>query len=254
MRLPPVLLALTLAAGCNPARGVPIFLWHAVGEGSPQDLYDVPAAEFEDELRTLERFGVTTVSLDQLIDARTGGAPLPERAVVLTFDDARACLRTAAMPLLLAHKMSAEVFVVTSWTGEDDAHRHVVEDDTGRHPYLTWPELAEMVQSGAFRVQSHSVTHRHPSKLSREELAAEIVDSRRILTERLGVPVNFFAYPLGASSSAWRDEAERAGLRGALTVEKGLGTRFAMKRQSLLRENAGVLTEVLTATFGAPKP
>lgn len=245
--------SLALAGGCSPARGVPIFLWHAVGEGTPGDGYDVPAAEFERELSMIDELGAKTVTLDQLFDSREGGKPLPQRAVILTFDDGRACLYTAAMPLLLQHRMTAEVFVVTDWVGADAAHRVVRRDEHGLlHPYLVWAELDEMVRSGAFRVESHSKSHRKHTELSLPQMHDELVESRRILQDRLKVPAGFFAYPFGGFNTPYRDEVESVGYRAGLTVDKGPGTRFALLRHSFWRDGEGAFRKALVAAFGTP--
>jgi peptidoglycan/xylan/chitin deacetylase (PgdA/CDA1 family) len=244
--------ALAVLAACNPARDVPIFLWHSVGEGSPQDEYDVPADEFDRELSTIESFGATTITLDQLFDARAGKGKLPERAVILTFDDGRACLYRAVMPILLKHRMVAESFVLSSYLADDEAHRRVERDERGVHPFLIGPELSQMVTSGAFSVQSHSVTHRRHTDLSLEEKRTELTESRRALSERLGVPVSFYAYPFGGFDSEYRDAAENAGYRGALAVGKGPGTRYGMLRVSLRRGGEQTVSETLGRFFGAP--
>jgi len=249
-RLGPCCLACVLLCACNPARGVPIILWHAVGEGSPNDPYDLPADEFDRELSLIESFGATSVTLDQVFDARAGGARLPERAVVLTFDDGRACLLASALPLLQKHSMTAELFVVPAWVAEDEAHRRVHDDAQGRHPYLTWPELAQLSRSGAFHIQSHSMTHAAHTSLTLEQVQRELGDSRRTITEHLGVPVNFFAYPFGGFDAPYRDAVEQAGYRAAVAVGKGPGTRYGLLRHSLHRGEEGTLRAILEGAFG----
>lgn len=249
--LPALASALALAA-CGPAKGVPILLWHSVGEGNPGDKYDVPVEEFDRELALVERFGAKAVGLDQVFDAAAGGTPLPERAVVLTFDDGRASLKSAALPVLLRHGMSAEVFVVTSWAAPDEARRTVIEDESGRHAYLTWPELRELLASGAFRVQSHSVSHRKLRELTAEERWREVRGSRAAITANVGVPVNFFAYPFGAMSLGIAEEVERAGYRGAVVVDARVSTRFALRRRSVWKGCEYAVREALEAAFGAP--
>ena len=221
-----------------------------MGEGNPDDIYDVPAAEFDRQLATIASFGATPVTLDELFDGRRGGGRLPERSVVLTFDDGRACQHRVAMPLLVAHHMVAESFVVAGRIGEDDAHRYIERDDFGEHPFLIFPEVAQMVNSGAFRIESHSLTHRRHTDLSSQERGVELTESRRVLRERVGAPVNFFAYPYGGFDSAYRDEVERAGYRGALTVGKGPGSRFAMLRISVRRDSGEAVAKGLSRAFG----
>ena len=254
LRLGALVGAALFACACNPARGVPILLWHAVGEGSADDGYDVPAEEFERELALIESSGARTVSLDQVFDARNGGAPLPARAVVLTFDDGRAGLLSSALPLLEKHGMSAELFVVPAWTGDDEAHRHVEQDAQGKHSYLLWPELAQMVKGGVFHVQSHGMAHRPYNALSAEEMRRELVDSRLAITAHLGVPVNFYAYPFGGFDWTYQSEAEAAGYRAAVAVGSGLGTRFGLRRYSLHRGQEEALRAILADAFGAAAP
>ncbi len=240
---------------CHPAQGVPILLWHSVGEGSAADRYDVPVEEFDRELALVERFGARAVTLDQVFDAASGGTPLPPRAVVLTFDDGRACLRSGALRVLERRGLTAELFVVTSWLAEDEARRRVVADEWGSHAYLTWPELRELAASGAFRVQSHSVSHRRLRGLSEDEAWRELVDSRAAITARLGRPVNFFAYPFGATSFRLASLVEDAGYRGAVVVDAGLpGGRYTLKRRSVWRGCEHVVAEALEEAFGAPAP
>lgn len=244
---------LVLCAACSPARGVPIFLWHAVGEGSG-DPYDVSPEEFDRELGDLEAFGATPVTLAQLFDARAGRAVLPARAVVLTFDDGRRCQLTAALPLLKKHHMVAESFVVTSQLGEDEAHRQVERDAHGEHPFLTWPEVLQLQASGLFVIEAHGVEHVRFSALDAAGQQRQLRGSKQLLEARLGHPVDFFAYPFGSFTWRSRDLAEQAGYRAALAVQKGLGSRYALKRVSLQAGGERFLRQALQEAFGAPPP
>jgi peptidoglycan/xylan/chitin deacetylase (PgdA/CDA1 family) len=236
--------------GCDPSRGVPIFLWHSVGEGSPDDFRDVPVDEFDHELSEIEAHGATPITLDQLFDAREGKAQLPKQPVVITFDDGRACLLSGALPVLKKHHMVAEAFLISGFLGEDEAHRHVEHDEQGTHPYLLWSEARQLAESGAFRIESHSVHHLDMAGMSESDQRHEMLDSRTALHERLGAPVDFFAYPFGAFDHTNRDIAEATGYRGAVTVQSGLGSRYAMKRTSLHRGYPNLVEQTLDDAFG----
>jgi len=241
------------AFSCDPGRGVPVFLWHSVGEGGTGDKYDVSPEEFDRELSAIESFGAVTITLDQLFNARYGKGVLPERAVILTFDDGRASQYNAAMPILLKHGMVAETFIVAGKIGDDNEHRHIEQDEDGNHPYLIWPELAEMVRSGAFRVQSHSMTHPRYSVQIREKIPYEVAESRRLISEKLGMPVNFYAYPFGKFDGWYKDEVENAGYRGGMSVQSGMGTRYAMLRVSMYPYAEQVLVDTLKQNFSPRK-
>ena len=245
-------LLLLFLSACTRTPEVPIFLWHAVGEGSA-DPRDVSAEELDAELNLLEEFHATPVTLSQLFDAREKGTPLPKRAVVLTFDDGRVGLLPNALPVLLKHKMVAELFVVTGWTANSAEQRQHFTDETGDHPTLTWPELAELAHSGAFAIESHSVSHPRFSTLTAEKQNTELVDSRRALRERLKVPADFFAYPAGALDSEVKQRVQQAGYRGAVTVEAHGGGPYGLTRISVWRDAVPVVRQALVTAFGEPK-
>lgn len=244
--------------GCHPAPTPPVFLWHSVGEGSPNDRYDLTAAEFDAQLTLLERHGATPVTFDDLWDARAGLRPLPAHAVVLTFDDGRACLFSQALPLLLKHRMKAEAFVVSSFLGEDEAHRHANQDDGGRHPFLLWSELAQMVESGAIIAESHSATHPRLPDLGTLAQRKEMEDSAHELRARLRAPIHFFAYPFGSSNEWTRLILATTDYRGGISVGKRWSDRWALPRTSIQRGATDLFERTLTDAFGpvraAPPP
>jgi peptidoglycan/xylan/chitin deacetylase (PgdA/CDA1 family) len=238
-----------LAAGCGPVKPVPIFLWHSVGEGGPNDKYDVSVAEFEQQLQILNDQNIATVTLDQVLDDWEGKTPLPAKAVVLTFDDGRQCLYDQVMPALLRHRAIGEVFLVTSFLAESAAERKVIGNNLGKHPYLTWPEVQAMLDSGAFVVEAHSVAHPPLRKLSERRQRAEIGDSRRELQRRLAVPVKYFAYPFGSFSATTLQLTEQAGYRAAFSVSKGNNSRYQLTRHSMWQSSLATFQTVLKETF-----
>ncbi len=240
-----------LAAGCGPVKPVPIFLWHSVGEGSANDKYDVPVEEFEQQLQILNAQNIAVVTLDQVLDDWEGKTPLPAKAVVLTFDDGRQCLYDHVMPALLRHHAIGELFLVTGFLAESAAERKVIGNSLGRHPYLTWPEVRAMVDSGAFVVEAHSVNHPPLRKMSEPRQHAEIADSRRELQRRLGLPVKYFAYPFGSFSAATLQQTEQAGYRAALSVAKGNNSRYQLTRHSMWSSSLASFQAVLNQTFGS---
>ena len=240
-----------LASGCGPVKPVPIFLWHSVGEGTPNDKYDVPVDEFEQQLQMLDAQNITTVTLDQVLDDWEGRTPLPPRAVVLTFDDGRQCLYDHVMPALLRHHAIGELFIVTGFLAESAAERKIITNIMGRHPYLIWPEVQAMLDSGAFVVESHSVNHLPLRKVSDRIQRAEIIGSRRELQRRLGAPVKYFAYPFGSFNTTTLGLAERAGYRAALSVAKGNNSRYELTRHSIWPSSLGAFQAVLKESFGS---
>lgn len=247
-----ILLALLLT-GCGREQTIPIFLWHSVGDGQPGDKYDLSPEEFEGQLKMLQQRGIQSVTLQQYFDHLDGKAPLPERAVVLTFDDGKKCQHSVVMPLLLKYGMVAESFLITSFLGEDNATRLVRHDNGRSQTYLIWPEVLEMAASGAFVIEAHSVSHVAERNLSPRRQEHEVIDSRLELRRRTGLPINFFAYPYGSFGHHTLMTVDRAGFRGAVSVSKGDNSRFQKTRKSIHRDaSVSFQTDLLQAFGGEP--
>jgi peptidoglycan/xylan/chitin deacetylase (PgdA/CDA1 family) len=245
-----ILLAVLLLTGCGRQQVIPIFLWHSVGEGQPGDKYDLTPEEFEGQLKALQDRGIQTVTLDQYFDHLDGKASLPEKAVVLSFDDGRKCQHSVVMPLLRKYGMVAETFLVTSFLGESNETR-VVRNNGGRtQTYLIWPEVHEMAASGVFIIESHSRSHLAERKLSNRRLEHEIIDSRIELRRRTGLPINFFAYPYGSFGHMSIMTVDRAGFRAAMSVSKGDNSRFQVTRKSIYRGGTPKFQDELVHAFG----
>jgi poly-beta-1,6-N-acetyl-D-glucosamine N-deacetylase len=110
----------------------------------------------------LRSHGYHVISLQQLIDARSGHGALPDKPVLLTFDDGLRSVYTNVFPLLKAYKYPAVAAVVGAWTDLPDNGKV----DNGAHPltredFATWDELREMQQSGLVEIVSHTYNQHH---------------------------------------------------------------------------------------------
>jgi biofilm PGA synthesis lipoprotein PgaB len=110
----------------------------------------------------LRSHGYHAISLQQLIDARGGAGTLPDKAVLLTFDDGLRSAYTKVFPLLKAYKYPAVMAVVGAWADLPEDGK--VEN--GSHPFFrndfaTWDQLREMQDSGLVEVASHTYDQHH---------------------------------------------------------------------------------------------
>src|SRR6478736_2829484 len=99
----------------------------------------------------------TTISLDDVDAARRGKKTLPERSILITFDDGYRSLHTRVFPLLLAYRVPAVVALVGSWL-EAPAGSKVSygKEQVPREHFLSWEEAREMARSGLVEFASHS--------------------------------------------------------------------------------------------------
>jgi peptidoglycan/xylan/chitin deacetylase (PgdA/CDA1 family) len=190
---------------------------------------------FAGQLRVLHDDGFRTLTAGELAGALASGEPrVPQRAVVLTFDDGYADFYGQALPLLGEYGFSATVFVTTGWVA--DAGVRPATPPLG--PMLTWSQIEEASGRG-IEFAAHSRTHPQLDRLSEPKLRDELTSSRLELEDRLGEPVTGLAYPFGYSNSRVREVARQLGYRYGCAVRNamvGAGSDlFALPRLTVAR-------------------
>ena len=128
-----------VTGGSLPRGDVPVFVFHSV---EPE--------VFERKLRHLADNGYATLSADEYVDVLTGRKTPPERAAVLTFDDGRLSVHTHGLPLLQRYGMKAILFMVPARVGIPGG---------STEGFMNWDQVGELVRSGLFDIQSHSLNH-----------------------------------------------------------------------------------------------
>jgi glycosyltransferase involved in cell wall biosynthesis/peptidoglycan/xylan/chitin deacetylase (PgdA/CDA1 family) len=175
-------------------KGIRFLTYHRIAEVSEFDQLVVSPPRFREQMRFLRNEGIPVLSFDEAIDCLEGKAPLPPRAVTLTFDDGYRDNYDTAFPVLREYQLPAIVFAVPGLV--DGSAKLPRYDRSPTRMYLSWDELREMADHG-FRVGSHSCTHANLTDLPPHAAQREILESKRILEEQLNQPVDFFCYPRG---------------------------------------------------------
>jgi peptidoglycan/xylan/chitin deacetylase (PgdA/CDA1 family) len=214
---------LLLVCACE---STPVLLYHSVGDDFDAPRF-VSVELFREQLQFLRDEGYTPITAAELDAIELDGKPRPSRPIVITFDDGYENFYQHAFPVLREFGFKATMFLVADKIGDDEASRF-----SDRSSYLIWPEIERMRDWG-IDFQSHSVTHARLKNVPDEQAAPEIIDSKRILEERLGKPVTIFAYPFGSNDLAARNLVEEAGYRTAYSVAAGLNGRFQRLRISI---------------------
>jgi peptidoglycan/xylan/chitin deacetylase (PgdA/CDA1 family) len=198
-------------------RPVPILMYHVVGTsppGAPFPSLYVPRADFAGQLAWLRAHGYQAVSLLRVYDYWVHGYALPQRPVVLTFDDGYREDFTNVRPLLARRH----------WPGVLNlAVRNLLDGK------LTVPQIRLMIRQG-WEVDAHTINHLDLTTLDAAELRHEVAGSRTWIRRRFRVPVDFFCYPSGRYNARVLAAVRSAGFLGA-TIE-GFGR--ASPRDGLL--------------------
>jgi peptidoglycan/xylan/chitin deacetylase (PgdA/CDA1 family) len=221
-----------------------ILTWHSVYDsGSP---ISTTPDEFRRQVAWLVSGRVQVVSVGRLLEL-----PDDVNAVALTFDDGFANFATQAAPVLRQHALPVTLFVVTGRAGGDN--RWMGRGDPGipALPLLDWDQLGRLHESGV-SLGAHSVHHPRLTKLTRDEVEAELVLSALELGRRLGERPDGFAYPYGAADETVLEIARRHYCWACTTELRPL--RAGAPRHSLPRLDAWYLRDpARLAHWGSPR-
>ena len=177
-----------------------ILMYHKVND-LPENPTTVPVGIFDDQLGRLAELGYNVVDLDSVLDHYTLGKPLPEKAVLITFDDGYRDVLENALPVLQKHGYEAVVFIPVAYMEDETPLPHearLVERGV-RNRTLDWGLMRELDASGV-RVESHGIAHRPLAEVTLDEAVREIAVSKLKLEEKLARPVRAYAYVKGSEA------------------------------------------------------
>ncbi len=215
---------------------LPILMYHGVTDrlNAFEESFTTRPCEFASQMRFLAEHGYRSLTLRDVEATWSRGATLPERSVVITFDDAFDCLVDVALPIMQRHGHTATVFAIAGFLGRENSYDQGMGASSRR--IVTREQLRTLHEAG-IEIGSHTVGHPQLRRLHGDALRHEIGDSKTMLEQLLGVEVTSFAYPYGGFSRAARDEVERAGYRVAVSTMDGLAgardDRFLLRRATI---------------------
>jgi len=206
----------------EPPLNVPILLYHRLGPVLTDDM-TVTTPVVESQLKLIQERGYQVIPLRKLLEAyNEPEAPPPERSVVLVADDGHRSVYTDLFPLIKRFQIPVTLFIYPSAISNPSA------------PYaMTWEQLAEVKASGLVDIQSH--TFWHPNfKVDKKRLAPaaydkfvqdQLVKSKTVLDQRLGLKVDLLAWPFGIYDDDLIKAASDAGYVAAFSIERRPVTR-----------------------------
>ena len=223
---------------------VPIMMYHDI---LPQKevFFDVRPQEFEEHLRLIQKSGLTPISLNQLITHLSTGLPLPEKPILLTFDDGYGGHYEFVYPLLKKYRYPGVFSIYTSKIGQNTGRSHV-----------SWDQLQEMAADPLITIAAHSVTHPPDLRaLSEDKIQMEVMESKRLLEANLGIPIYYFTYPTGKYDARVVKAVREAGYLAAITMDDA-NEGFAGQSEDLLaikRFGQSRLEDIISQAWGGPK-
>jgi GT2 family glycosyltransferase/peptidoglycan/xylan/chitin deacetylase (PgdA/CDA1 family) len=230
---------------------LPILLYHSICGTASRLLSEISLTPemFERQIRWLARHGYTAISPHDWFQWVAFGTRLPDKPIILTFDDGYADLVENALPVLRRYGFRASVFLVTSQIGGYNTWDP--PGPVGASPLMSVVD----VQSSATRnvdVGAHSRNHLDLTKISFIEATEEILGSANDLYELINKPVTSFAYPFGCFNQEIKELIQRSFETG-FSVKEGLNrlrTDLSELQRLFIASDIWFLDFVLRVKFG----
>jgi peptidoglycan/xylan/chitin deacetylase (PgdA/CDA1 family) len=191
---------------------VPVLLYHDIADGFSDD-YTISPALFATQMEWLYEAGYRTVTWRELASP----GRLPDRSVIITFDDGYASFLDYAYPLFEGYRFSATVNIVGEWVGGFIA-------EGGSRPLLSWDEYRFLAASGRVTLGCHTFgLHRRGGVLreSAGKLEFDLARFQETIARETGGRADVLAWPYGIYDRAREEVAERAGFQYLLTSDEG---------------------------------
>lgn len=218
----------------EPAVKLPILMYHSLTDkASNVNTYTVPQSGFEADLKYLQDNGYTTVLMSEVIDYVDGKGDLPEKPIVLSFDDGFRNNLTIGLPLLEKYNMKAVISVVGSYSEKFAA----LDDKNPDYAYLDWNDIKALKDSGRIEIDNHSYnmhmlpgtkgntdSRRGAAQKSNEgkesykkKLTEDVEKTQNMLKEFCGIEPQVFTYPYGELCKTSEITLKELGFRATLS-------------------------------------
>ncbi len=221
---------------------VPVIMYHDILQKKVV-IYDLTPQELKQHFELIKSNNMTPISLNRLIAHLRTGSPLPEKPILLTFDDGYGGHYEYAYPLLKKYGYPAVFAIHTSGIGVNTGRTHV-----------SWQQLKTMVNDPLITISSHSKTHPALTKLSDKQVYEEVMESKKILESKLEHSIIYFTYPYGNYDARVKKIVASSGYLAAIAI--GDPTEmFAGQSKDLLaigRFEKSRLEKVIPQAWGSP--
>lgn len=230
---------------------IPILCYHNFNPTTPGSMNLTPK-KLEAQIKWIKDNGFTIIPLKEAVEYLQGKRDsLPPKPVVITVDDGWQSAYTYLLPIVEKYKFPVTLFIYPETISQ------------GKNA-MTWDELKKLQQTGFFDIQGHTYWHpnfkQEKKKLSSAEyekfVKKQLVDSKKILEDKLGIKVTLLAWPFGIYDDYLKQEAANAGYDMAFSIDAVTANRnFNPMAQPRFMIIDGLSTKTFEAIVnGAIKP
>lgn len=228
-------------------RKIPIIMYHHVTrDKNKANKYTVHIDELNDDLLWIKSNGYETVNISDLIKYASGNLKLPEKPIMITFDDGFESVYVLAYPLLNKYKMKAVVSVI----GRQADIYSKNDDHNLNYSNLNWSQIKEMSTSPYVEIQNHTYNMHNNTKGKRKgvskiknesdeaykaSILKDIKKQQKLIKTHTGITPSAFVFPYGAYNKDTLDIIKSAGFKCTLTCEEKISTVYSGNPDSLFQ-------------------
>lgn len=204
---------------------VPIFVYHYVEyvkdqKDTTRKSLAITPNVFEAQMVTLKEGGYSFITFKDVERYLRGVQKLPEKPIIITFDDGYEDFYTDVFPIIKKHSIQVTQYLVVNFIGKPN--------------YLKDEQIRTLIKSGLVEFGSHTLTHVNLKSVPAAQALYEISESKNSLEKIYQMPISTFAYPYGAYTEEISRIVEKEGYSTAVTTEDGItikkDERFRLKR------------------------
>ena len=198
---------------------VPVLVYYSFSKNKPGKT-PVTQDDFKAQMKYLKENGYNVITLDQLLDFLDYKEQIPEKSVVITFDDGWRSIYNIAFPIMKEYGFPATLFIYTDFIGGGKA--------------ISWKQVKKLSENG-FDIQCKTKTHRNLAAKKKKEsfkkyfksLEMEISYPKKLIKKKLNKECKYQAYPYGKTNNLVIAMLKKHGYRAAFTVERESNPFFA---------------------------
>lgn len=208
-------------------QGIPVLMYHSIKNDKNNPLVVQPEL-FKSQMQYLKDNGYTTLSMSELVNFMKYNKKVPKKSVVITFDDGYEDNYINAYPILKHYNFKATIFIITDLCNQGGL-------------YIKFPQMREMIKNG-IEIGCHTLDHSKLSKLTYDEQLNNLIQSKKVIDEKLGINCRYLSYPYGKYNKATINALRKAGYEMAFTT-KG---KWAYKSNGIFTLNRVYVGGLLT--------
>ena len=217
----------------EPYSELPIIMYHNVSK-NPELLgkYTISQKELEEDIIYLKEQGYTTIVVEDLIAFTHNGISLPEKPIMLTFDDGYSNTVKYVLPLLEKYDCKAVVSIVGEYVEKSSENNYP-------DPYLNWSQVNELIDSGYVEIQNHTYSmhtldNRQGCRIMTDESYEEYKEAilkdvgklQQLMKEKTGYTPKAFTYPYGFSCEECNEILRDMGFLSTITCNIGVNSLY----------------------------